>query len=162
MSSYKITIPYTPKAKASVRMGKYGHYNPSCRGMLLTREYVRKHLQKAYPDRKILKGPLLVVLHFKIPAPKSLPGRKRVLQNRLPHINKPDGDNLEKFLNDALNGIVWEDDSRIAWLLRSKSISSNKEGETILFVRELENELPNYEMILSDIKENINIGTENV
>lgn len=76
----------------------------------------------------------------------------------LPHTKKPDGDNLEKFLNDALNGIVWSDDSNIAWLLRSKSLCDAKEGETIIYVKELANEAPDYERIVSDILENIKIS----
>lgn len=96
-------------------------------------------------------------MHFRIPAPLSLPERKRRSQHGLPHIKKPDGDNLEKFLNDSLNGIIWNDDARIAWIVRSKSITSAKVGETIIFVRELDDGLPNYDLIISDIMEHIHI-----
>lgn len=75
----------------------------------------------------------------------------------MPHIKKPDGDNLEKFLNDALNGILWSDDSRIAWLLRSKSLTDAKVGKTVIFVRELDNTYPDYQLIINDIIENIPI-----
>lgn len=158
MSCYKIRIPYTPKAKASVRTGRYGHYNPSCKGMLKTREFVRKYLKEHITSKTLLNGPLLVIVHYRIPSPRSLSGRKRQLQNFLPHIKRPDGDNLEKYLNDALNGIVWDDDSRIAWLVRSKSLCYETEGETVIFVRELNNETPNYDLIMSDIIEHIKIG----
>lgn len=122
--------------------------------MMKTREYVKQQLKS--DDFKPLKGPLLVITHYKIPSPLSLPERKRSKQNLLPHIKKPDGDNLEKFLNDALNGVVWEDDSRIAWLLRSKSITNSKEGETVIFIRELESGAPDYEVIISDLIQHIN------
>ena len=105
-----------------------------------------------------MKGPLLVVVHYRIPSPLSLPGRKRRLQHLCPHTKKPDGDNLEKFLNDALNGLIWEDDSRIAWLVRTKSLTDAKQGETIIFVRQLDVGPPDYEKILQDIMENIRIG----
>ena len=155
MSTYKLTIPHTPKAKASVRTGKWGgYYNPSCKGMNLTREHVKQAL-KDQPIKAPLNGPLLVIAHYRIPAPHALPQRKRVAQNNFPHTKKPDGDNLEKFLNDALNGVVWNDDSRISWLLRSKSITSEKVGETILIVKELSDGKPDYETILDTIKEHI-------
>ena len=103
----------------------------------------------------LMTGPLLVIVHFRLPAPLSLPGRKRRLLHLLPHIKKPDGDNLEKFLNDSLNGVVWDDDSRITWLLRSKTSTHAREGETVIFVRQLENTEPDYQSIIDDIRENI-------
>ncbi len=154
MSSYKVKIPYTPKPKVTVKLGGSSWYNPSARGMLKTREYVKSQLPQ---DMKLLKGPVLVICHFKIPAPLSLPERKRVLQNYLPHTKRPDGDNLEKFLNDSLNGILWEDDCKISWELRSKSITSDREGSTIVFVRELPEGKPDYLQLLNDIKENISL-----
>lgn len=157
MSTFKVTIPFTPKAKASVRLGRHGTYNPSSRGMLRTREFVRKQLEKT-PLPHLFNGPVLAIMHYRIPAPTSLSAKKRRLQHLLPHIKKPDGDNLEKFLNDSLKGLVWSDDARIAWLLRSKSITDAKEGETIVFVRELANTQPDYDTILADITEHISLG----
>lgn len=104
-----------------------------------------------------MSGPMLVIVHYRIPVPLSLPNRLRVLQHKFPHTKRPDGDNLEKFLNDALTGVIWSDDAQIAWLVRSKSLTDEKHGETIIYVRQLEEEVPNYELILSDIKENIKI-----
>lgn len=122
--------------------------------MALTTENVKQAL-KDHPIETPLNGPLLVIAHYRIPAPLGLPQRKRLLQHNFPHTKKPDGDNLEKFLNDALNGVVWNDDARIAWLLRSKSITSEKVGETILVVKELSDGKPDYETILDTIKEHI-------
>lgn len=156
MFNCRITIPYTPKPKASVRTGKYGCYNPSSRGMLQTREYVRKCLadKQSFP---LFTGPLLVICHFLIPAPLSLPTRKRAQQNFLPHIKRPDGDNLEKFLNDACNGLVWDDDAKIAWLLRSKSTTSDKTGHTTIFVKEIPMQIPDYHSLIANIMEHIEI-----
>lgn len=72
-------------------------------------------------------------------------------------MKRPDGDNLEKYLNDSLNGLVWTDDARIAWLLRSKTITSAKEGETILCVCELKQAETDYGTILDCIEENVRI-----
>ncbi len=155
MKCLKITIPYTPKAKASVRTGKYGHYNPSQKGMKLTTDYVKNNLPE---QTEPLKGPLLVIVHYKIPAPLGLSGKRRKLQRYLPHLKKPDGDNLEKFLNDALSGVIWADDAQIVWLLRSKSLTDEKIGCTEIFVRELGHTEPNYEQIIDDIKQHISLG----
>lgn len=154
MSTFKITIPFTPRAKASVRRaGTNVFYNPSCKGMKKTREYVLQ--QASIPF--LLKGPLLVIVHYRIPAPLGTVQRKRDPQHNKPHNKRPDGDNLEKFLNDSLNGVVWTDDSQIAWLVRSKSLTKAKEGETILFVRELGDNIPDYCLILSEIQQHIRL-----
>ena len=155
MSSCKVVIPITPKPKASVEMAKGRWYNPSAKGM----GQVTKFIQKKFQDKPmpLLKGPILVIVHFVLPAPLSLPQRKREAQNCLPHTKRPDGDNLEKFLNDALTGVVWDDDARVAWILRSKTITADKEGYTIFYAQELNNEEPDYHGILQAIREHIYI-----
>jgi Holliday junction resolvase RusA-like endonuclease len=158
MSSLKIRIPFTPKPKASVQKGKSGWYNPSYKSMNITKRYVKKALEGT--EFELLKGPLLVIVHFRIPAPISQPSHSREPRHLLPHLIRPDGDNLEKFLNDSLNGVVWADDSRIVWLLRSKTITKAKVGETIIHVKQLDNALPHYDAILSEIREHICICDE--
>jgi Holliday junction resolvase RusA-like endonuclease len=123
--------------------------------MLQTREFVKSFLKdKTFP---LLSGPLFVIVHYRIPAPSTITYKKRLLQNKLPHIKKPDGDNLEKFLNDALNGIVWTDDSNIAWILRSKSITASKTGSTTIFIRQLPSHEQDYQTIINDIQDHIDV-----
>lgn len=153
---YKIRIPGTPKAKGSVRVGRYGHYNPSAKGMAQVRSYVQKKM--AANKMPKLKGPLLVIVHYRIPAPVTLSVPKRKAQDLRPHIKRPDGDNLEKFLNDALNDVLWADDSQIAWLVRSKSITIQKQGDTTIFARELPDTAPDYDVMISDILTHLKIG----
>ncbi len=155
MSSCKVVIPITPKPKASVQMTRGRWYNPSAKGM----GEVTKYILKKFKDTPmpLLKGPLLVIVHFVLPAPPSLPQRKRELQNFRPHIKRPDGDNLEKFLNDSLTGVVWDDDARVSWMLRSKTITSEKKGYTVFYAQELNDEAPDYHGILQAIREHIYI-----
>jgi hypothetical protein len=68
---------------------------------------------------------------------------------------------LEKFLNDSLTGIVWQDDAQIVWILRSKSITSNKSGYTIFYAQEIDDQEPKYNELIQAIKENIYIGDNN-
>lgn len=160
MTSLKLIIPVTPKPKASVRLSaRGGAYNPSATGMKLTRGLVQKFIQENPEKAQFLplKGPLLAIVHYRIPAALKTTVPRRKKQHLLPHVARPDGDNLEKFLNDALNGLVWTDDSRISWLLRSKSITSAKTGETVLYISEVGNTPPDYESIINQIIENIKI-----
>jgi Holliday junction resolvase RusA-like endonuclease len=153
MVDFSITIPWTPKAKASVRLGVRGAYNPSKVGMLRLRNYVVKNMYLKRP----LTGPLFVLTHFVFPAPASKKPVHRKAYHQMPHAQKPDADNLEKFLNDALNGIVWNDDCQIVWLVRSKTKSQAKEGHTYLYVAELANAPPDYDRIMTMIAQNINL-----
>jgi Holliday junction resolvase RusA-like endonuclease len=157
MSSLKITIPWTPRPKGSVQLNGVAQrwYNPSQKGMLKTREHARNCLPSK--DLPYLKGPLLVIVHFVLPAHKSQPKRWRKEQHNKPHISRPDGDNLEKYLNDALSSIFWHDDCTIAWILRSKSQTSELEGKTIIYAVEIPHEKPDYEFLLSEIKKHINL-----
>lgn len=58
--------------------------------------------------------PLRVDLDFLFPRPQRL-RRKSSIQGRIPHTAKPDRDNLDKLILDALAGCLWTgDDSRVA------------------------------------------------
>lgn len=76
--------------------------------------------------------PLAVDLVFFMPIPTSLSGiKKRQMANGvIPHMVKPDLDNLVKFTLDCLNLIAYEDDKQISEL-RAKKIYSNKPGTLI-------------------------------
>lgn len=77
-------------------------------------------------------------------------------------MKKPDGDNLEKYLNDCFTGLLWKDDAQIAWMVRSKSWTESKEGETYIFLRELPVGPQPYDLILTDICEHLKVdGHEN-
>ena len=54
-----------------------------------------------------------------------------------------------------MNGIVWKDDSQVAWMLRTKSITDHKEGSTTIFIKEMTNEVDQFDNILAEIKEKI-------
>ena len=75
----------------------------------------------------------------------------------LPHTQRPDGDNLEKFVNDALRGLIWADDSQIVWLLRSKTYTADAKGCTVLHVRELLPTYPDYNLIIDEIIEHYKV-----
>lgn len=73
---------------------------------------VRRQAIEQKVDR--LDGALYLILHFKMPRPKSLP--KKVIH----HVKKPDLDNLTKAIKDALKGVAYRDDSQIIRLAATK------------------------------------------
>jgi Holliday junction resolvase RusA-like endonuclease len=56
---------------------------------------------------KLIEGPIALTLEFYLPRPKSLPKK---IQH---HTKRPDLTNLEKAIEDGLNGVVYKDDSQI-------------------------------------------------
>ena len=158
MCFYAVKIPWEPRPKASIRLGVQHYYNPSSLGMKKTGDYVRQQMLEK--DIPILNGPLFVIAHFRIAVPLSLTCPKRLAQHTLPHTKRPDGDNLEKFLNDSLNGILWKDDAKIAWLLRSKTLTYDKVGSTQLYIKQMLNEKPDYTELLSFISQFIDCNDE--
>lgn len=151
MSTYKITIPIKPKAKASIRLGRGKAYNPNAKGMAALGKYVKKELKGL--EGHLLSGPLLMIVHFRLPLPTSYNGIKREENHGNLHDQRPDGDNLEKFLNDSLNKILWEDDSKICITFRTKSWTKDNTGDVTIFIRELRGKKPDYQLILDDLLE---------
>ncbi|MFP3859254.1 MAG: RusA family crossover junction endodeoxyribonuclease [Bacteroidales bacterium] len=102
----------------------------------------QKHLKEGYRwqiksqyKEEALKVPVALDIIFYMPIPKSLSGiKKRQMANGIiAHSKKPDLDNLEKFLIDCLNKIVFHDDCQIIEM-RTKKIYSTKPGTTVRII----------------------------
>lgn len=76
--------------------------------------------------------PVSIDLIFFMPIPKSASAiKKRQMQNGIvAHIKKPDIDNLQKFILDCMNGVVFKDDSQVCEI-RAKKIYSSKPATLI-------------------------------
>jgi Holliday junction resolvase RusA-like endonuclease len=97
----EIVFPFAPVAKGRPRMG---------RGRVYTPEKTRRFEQdvKLWASKqwraKPLTGPVKVKVWFYLPKPK---------KPKCAHpISRPDLDNYLKALLDALNGVLWADDSQ--------------------------------------------------
>lgn len=79
--------------------------------------------------------PLGLDLLFFMPIPASLSSvKKKQMENGLiGHVKKPDLDNLQKFLLDCMNGLVFKDDSQVCEI-RAKKIYSSKPGTTVRII----------------------------
>lgn len=99
-----------------------------------TRSYetlLREAAQAVMGDRPLLDGPLRMTMdaRFAVPASWSKKKQARALAGEIRPTGKPDFDNLAKVL-DALNGVVWRDDSLIVSGSIDKSYS-DRPGLTI-------------------------------
>lgn len=107
-------------------------------------------------DFQLMQGPLMMIVHFRLPTRKFIAQKRKKELHGQPHVLRPDGDNLEKFLNDCMTNVVFKDDSQIAFLFRSKTLINSQEGETIIFIRELRSMCPtDYLQMVKDVQDHI-------
>ena len=108
-----VELAGAPMAKERVRVTKEGHaYTPQ---RTVNYEARLAHAaQIVMNGRPLLDGPLTVSVTITMPVAESKPKkwREAALVGRIRPVKKPDADNFAKIL-DALNLIVWADDSQI-------------------------------------------------
>ena len=108
------------RARAFVRGGHVGHYTPE-----KTRTYegmIRTAAMQELGARPPLDEPVEFVLRAVFPVPASWSERKRqqAITGDIKPGKKPDLDNIAKAWNDALNGVVYRDDSLICRMTLDK------------------------------------------
>ena len=119
MSEIKIVIYGEPVPQGRprfARIGKYVHaYDPqkSKEYKQLVRFWITQHLKKI-DDWKPFENALYVDITFWLSIPSSWSKKKRIEADSgiIRPVKRPDADNLFKSL-DALNGLLWVDDSII-------------------------------------------------
>ena len=120
---YDLFVEGQPKAQPRPRKGKYGNfYNPS------TADGWKETIQVAFlMNRKpMITGPVYLNIDFLFHKAKRLSGKI------IPHTVKPDKDNLEKAVMDALTGIqIWKDDCQVYSGKVSKYWTQGKSGAHI-------------------------------
>jgi len=106
-----------PRVKATRRGNHAGVYTPTKKangrsnGIAEWKAMVRKCAADEYQGAP-LDGPICVGACFVFPRQKSCVWKTREMP-RYFHVVKPDADNLFKALADALNGMLWRDDSQV-------------------------------------------------
>jgi Holliday junction resolvase RusA-like endonuclease len=108
------------RARAFLRGGNISHYTPE-----KTRTYegmIRTAAMEAMGNRPALDEPVEFVLRaiFPVPASWSEKKRQRAITGEIKPGKKPDLDNVTKAWNDALNGVVYRDDSLICRMTLEK------------------------------------------
>lgn len=154
MASYAVKIPMNPSPKLSVRVGRGGAWNPNRYGM----EQLKAWLMMSLPmgvSAPLLSSPLLMIVHFHIPLPPKATKARKQAENQKPHAQRPDIDNLLKYLNDCLSTILFKDDSQVAWLVASKTWTSDPKGHIELFLKELPPGMVNRATVIEDLSHHL-------
>jgi Holliday junction resolvase RusA-like endonuclease len=129
MPDKTIIIPGKPIPLARHRTTRTGHnYHPQAKEL--------KVYQKAlnfYWEYKPLDCPVILSLTFLMPITKaSKKSVEDMLNGTTKHDKKPDLSNLIKWVEDAGNGIIWQDDKQIFEIEATKAFA--QEPQTIIRV----------------------------
>lgn len=135
----KIVIPGTPIPKRRPRFARHGRrvvtYNDQEFEAKQAKLFVYQQIKtcQAMP----LTGPINAEIIFYMPRPKAHYGTGKnsgILKKTalLYHINKPDLDNLTKWIYDIFNKIVWKDDAQIIFEKAEKRYSENPRTEVCI------------------------------
>jgi Holliday junction resolvase RusA-like endonuclease len=110
----------TPQPQKQTRFSKGRAYDPS----LKVREAIQWQIRPFAPNEP-LNCPLMVEMTFYLPIPKGTSKVKvrQMLNNRIPHIKRPDIDNLAYIVTNAMKQIIYHDDSQIVDLILHKRYS---------------------------------------
>ena len=123
----EFTVPGEPiakgRARAFIRCGKIGHYTPD-----KTANYeslVRLFASQAMGSSPLMTEAVWLTVDAYFSIPRSWPVRKQqdAEAMKIRHLKRPDLDNCVKVVEDALNGIVWVDDSQVIQIRASKHYS---------------------------------------
>ena len=118
MSEITIIIPGKPAAWQRARSnGKVRFDSPEQARNKMT---ISQIASLAMNGRAPLEGPLEVIVGAFWPYPKSMSAKKRGVYGSQFHTSRSDADNVMKLIGDALNNIVWRDDSQICTLQITK------------------------------------------
>lgn len=112
-TTIEIIVPGTPvpqaRPRATTIQGHARVYSPTDP---LHRASIRLAAAEAWKPNKIHDGLLRIDMEFVFPRPKRLTWKKRPMP-RCPHASKPDKDNCEKFVLDALKSVIFLDDAQV-------------------------------------------------
>lgn len=123
-----IVIPIQPKPKQSVRFSRTGSFQPrEIRNYVdALRWYIRSQHRQPPTDQ-----PLSIGITYYFQAAKSMK-KADIARLPLPHVKRPDLDNLTKPVLDAMAGIVFIDDSQVCELFLAKKTDEKARIEIII------------------------------
>lgn len=122
--SILLVVPGTPVGKGRPKFDTRGRrpraYTPdetSDYERLVRNEWlhVTRDPERPFSQREPWAGPVSLTITAAFPVPVSWPRwqRQAALAGVWPMVVKPDGDNVDKIVGDALNGHAWRDDCQV-------------------------------------------------
>ena len=122
-------VPGDPHGKGRPKFARRGNFVQTYTDAKTVsyEDLVRFHANIAMIDLAPIEGPVAVYIYIKLAVPKSY-SKKRTeacLSGLERPTKKPDWDNVAKSICDAMNGIVYQDDTQIVDAYVTKVYSAN-------------------------------------
>ena len=132
-NSVIFTVPGSPQGKGRARTYLRGQFvrTVTPEKTVQYENWIRCCYLKKYPkgDREIKfpDGPLRVYINCYYLPPKSTSKKKTadMLSGKILPCKKPDIDNIAKIVLDAMNGLVYRDDTQVVYLQMEKSYAAD-------------------------------------
>lgn len=123
-----LTVPVAqPRQRHAVVKGIVRNYTPKDSPVNQYKSALQWSASHSDLPEVPLDAPLALSLNFYLPRPAKYM-RKKDPDGPIVHTAKPDYGNLSKSTEDALNGIIWRDDSLICGYVNSFKYYHEKEG----------------------------------
>ncbi len=123
-------VPTRPVPMARPRVTKTGHaYTP--KNCVEYKSLISAYARDVMRGKEIYDGEVWVAISFYYMTPTSWSKKKRESMTGEGMTSRPDIDNLYKAVTDALNGIVYRDDSQITRAVMRKQYTENDSGVCI-------------------------------
>ncbi len=131
----QLNIPGNPKSQLRPRLGRNGVYNPSKKDKAAAQWSIATQYHDIPIDFPV---EIHLEFYFGVPASSSKKKKREMLLGAIPYSKKPDVDNLIKLTLDAMNGIVFKDDSLVVKISAVKRYSGTP--QTIIYINPISEE----------------------
>jgi Holliday junction resolvase RusA-like endonuclease len=115
-----------PRQRHSFVNGIARNYIPEIHPVTAFKKAIQLQAMATRQTKELIDYPVKLILDFVFPRPKNMIWKKKEMYS-IPKASKPDFDNLAKSVCDALNGILWVDDSLVCKADITKRIASGSE-----------------------------------
>ena len=139
MIQVQYSVPGEPRGKGRPRFAKRGNFVKTYTDAKTAsyEDQIRFYALKAMGDSKVIEGAVRVFVSIRMAVPKSYSQKRReaCLNGADKPLKKPDWDNVAKSICDAMNGIIYVDDTQIVEAHITKQYA--QQAEVVVLVQEV-------------------------
>ena len=139
MIQVQYSVPGEPRGKGRPRFAKRGNFVKTYTDAKTAsyEDQIRFYALKAMGDSKVIEGAVRVFVSIRMAVPKSYSKKRReaCLNGLEAPLKKPDWDNVAKSICDAMNGIIYVDDTQIVEAHITKQYAH--QAEVVVLVQEV-------------------------
>jgi Holliday junction resolvase RusA-like endonuclease len=133
------SVPGEPRGKGRPKFARRGNFVKTYTDAKTTsyEDQIRFYALKAMGDSKVIEGAVRVFVSIRMAVPKSYSKKRReaCLSGSEKPLKKPDWDNVAKSICDAMNGVVYGDDTQIVEAHVTKQYA--EQSQVVVLIQEV-------------------------